>query len=300
MSEVFDVVVKSIHKEGERTIVTLTSSHLNELSLCFQRYDYWENDLLRPLRRNQAFAKGTVLHKMMEIYYNSLIARREKKTEIARGDMIELAILEGRREAVKEEVDGEDFEIIRNSFKENVNYWWGKDGWIPLAAEVPFSKILFESSTLLVLYEGKIDLLIEHEGKQKVVDHKSESRKSEPIPFNNQFTGYSWAAELPDLIVNKVGFQSSKKIEEKHRHIPFQYSEFKIQEWIKDTMYYVNSLLACTEHDYWPRNRTGCEKFGSRCPYLKLCDAPSEKDRLITLKTDFMIGERHDHFAEED
>lgn len=301
MSETLETTtVKSIRKEGKRTIVTLTSSHLNELSLCHLRYNYWENDLLRPLRKNLAFSKGTVLHKMMEVYYNLLIEKREKKLEIQHGDIVELAIIEGRRSSIAEELDGEDFEIVRDGFKENVTYWYGKNSWIPLAAEVPFSKILHEDSSLLVLYEGKIDLLIEHEGKKKVVDHKSESRKSEPISFVNQFTGYSWAAELPDLIVNKVGLQTSKKPEEKHRHIPFHYSEFKINEWISDTLYYVHTLIACTENDYWPRNRTACDRYNRSCHYLKLCDAPTENDRLITLKSDYAIGERHDHFADEE
>jgi hypothetical protein len=85
--------IKSIVVDGERTIITLTSSHLNEISLCPMKYSLWDGQLLRPLARNKAFAKGTVLHKMMEVYFTTLIEKREKKRDIGHKEIIELALI---------------------------------------------------------------------------------------------------------------------------------------------------------------------------------------------------------------
>lgn len=288
--------ISLIEEKDGKTIVHITSSHLNEYQSCPQKYDYSMVQNLRMITTPRPLSRGSFMHKVLEWYYKGKLLRKEKDSEYANldhGEIIQKAILNGRFYAVKNNVESVDV----NETLERLELYFKKyydDGWEPLFVEQPFSKILFDSDKLLVLYEGQIDLVVRNRsGSIIFTDHKSESRKSEPVSFLNQFTGYAWVGETERFVVNKIGFQSSIKDVDKvlrriELHIPFE----KQEEWVTDTLEWVHEILDSKNKNHWKKNRTNCDKYG-RCVYLPLCEA-SKTDRELIKAQAYKVSPPHD------
>lgn len=286
--------------DGKR-IVHLTGSHLNEYQKCPTSYNHSMIENLRMLTTPSYFSRGSFMHKVLEHYYRGKLLKKEgndKYKNLDHGQIISLAIEDARYYAVKESIDSPTV----NEVLERLELYFKKyysDGWEPLFVEQPFSKVLFEDERLLILYEGQIDLIVRNmSGSIIPVDHKGQSRKSTPIPFANQFTGYSWVTGSERFIVNQIGFQSSIKEPDKlfrreELYIPFE----KQEEWVEDSVRWVRRMLESKDTNYWSKNRTSCDKYG-RCAYLPICESV-KADRDLIIAQGYTIGKPHDPMGEE-
>jgi hypothetical protein len=169
--------------------------------------------------------------------------------------------------------------------------------------EQPFTKSLYDSDALQILYEGIIDArIIDPKIGQAVVDSKTESRKSYPYILSNQFQGYEWAFGVP-VIVDKIGFQTTVDAKEKFRRPVHDSGVVAIAEWVNDTIEQVIEAIGWhNELDSGKRvtlkkNRTSCDKY-SGCIFQKVCKEPNEV-REFKLIAHFFKDKKWDPYSRD-
>jgi hypothetical protein len=162
-------------------------------------------------------------------------------------------------------------------FRENILYWQ-RDGWKILEVEQSFSKVLYErpdapgKEVIRILYEGIIDLIVEHPSPAGiyVVDHKSASRKSTPAKTSNQFMGYCWSLGMNQIIINRVGFQKTLPASERFQRLFISYENELLKEWVQQAVYWAQVLASYMDNNYFPPNFTSCDKYAG-CIFQQVC-----------------------------
>jgi RecB family exonuclease len=279
----------------DRLIIKVDSQILNSMDLCPERWRMEFRENWKPQQKAIALERGILMHKMLDHFYKQRMAGRTRPADMPM--LVEECLMVGRMVATAStHIDVKEFNEDIRVFKE---YFlrWQYDGWEIHAVETPFSKPLYDSAKLLILYEGIIDLIVTDPKLGKVVvDTKTESRESTPFVLSNQFEGYQWATGLP-LIINKIGYQQNAKMEVaeggkervdmRFRRILHEVDKEAIQEWREDAIKQIIESIGW-EQDILAgkrlrKNRTSCDKWGG-CIYQKVCKEPSEvrEHKLIT------------------
>jgi len=262
--------------EGLKNIVHVDSQILNSIGLCGERYRLEHVLNRRPVSKAEALERGAVMHTMLAHYYRG---RKDGRTAPeTHGALVEEAIMLGREEAAVAEFDLSQFEQEDlQTFKDNILHHQ-YDGWEILDVEEPFTKLLYDSDDLQILYEGIVDLHIKDaHGEKAVVDHKTEARQSHPFELSNQFQGYQWAFDSK-MIVNKIGFQKTLPFKEKFRRLYFPYKDELLAEWKRDVVDSIRTAIHWHQTKYFPRNRTSCDKY-SGCIFQRVCkEEPEMRD----------------------
>lgn len=256
----------------DKVIVKVDSQILNAMDLCAERYNLEHVKNMRPLRKAPALEHGGVMHSMLAHYYRQKMIGR---IPVEHHQVVEESVMLGRIEAAQCSFDLKEFEEedipIFKAYVLAKQY----DGWIIKAVEQPFTKILYESDELDILWEGVVDAIVEEpKGQEYVVDHKTESRRSTPFILANQFTGYSWALDRK-VCINKIGYQTSLPDAERFRRIYFEYPTFMVDEWKRDSVAKIKEAIGWHSTGIFQKNRTSCDKY-SGCIFQKVCIAPPE------------------------
>lgn len=264
--------------------IPLDSTILNTLQNCGRKVKMEFIDNWRPAEKAEALEKGDLLHQMFAHYYRG---RRDGRTkaDMDHALLIAESIAKGREAAVNMALSLATVEEDVKQFRENVLYWQ-RDGWKILEVEQSFSKILYERPDtperegIRVLYEGIIDLVVEHPSPHMiaVVDHKSASRKSNPVKTSNQFMGYCWCLDKSEIIINRIGFQKTLPAAERFQRIFISYEKELLREWVQSAVYWAQVLASYIDNNYFPPNFTSCDKY-SGCIFQQVCNTiPQVRD----------------------
>lgn len=256
--------------------IALDSQILTGIQNCGRKTKFDFIDHWRPTTKAEALEKGDLLHKMFAYYYRG---KRDglTKDDMSHATLIAGAIAQGREAAREMEIGVLTVEEIISVFKQNILHWQ-RDGWKVLEVEQSFSKLLFERPDepgregLRILYEGIIDLVVEHPQPHGIyiVDHKSQSRKWDPFKLSNQFMGYCWALEMNQIIINNVGFQKTLPNDQRFTRKHVSYERDLIREWVQQAIYWTHVLVGYMDQGFFPPNFTSCEKY-SGCIYQQVC-----------------------------
>jgi hypothetical protein len=286
---------------ADKIIVKVDSQILNSMDLCPERYRLEHIDHWRPSIKAGALEKGSVVHKMLAAYREGKKAGRTKGE--LHHELIEECITIGRVNASNSAMEFETMQEIEMVFKSYVLHWQ-YDGWEILDVEQPFTKVLYDSENLTILYEGIIDArVVDPKIGQAVVDSKTESRKSYPYVLSNQFQGYEWAFGVP-VIIDKIGFQSSLSDKERFRRPVHESGAPALAEWVDDSINKVieaigwHHQLDRGERNTLHKNRTSCDKY-SGCIFQKVCAAPEEV-REFKLQAFFFKDVKWDPYTRDD
>lgn len=281
-------------------IFVFDSTVLNDLQACARKLEFGHVKNWRPLSgKATPLDRGSMIHDMLALYRilikltwregnpecltkseASFLAEQEIPAKVyAWQEIVELGIMLGRTYMATQSENltmEEGEEIIRN-FVEYVDYYQN-DGWQPIEIEASFSKILYESPDLILLVEGRIDLITDSRSGRTVVDSKTASRRQEPVLLSNQFICYAWATDVPSVTVDKIGFQKTLKARDRfNRHILSYPKELK-EEWREWAIYWGRTAAFYVEEGIFPPNFTSCDKYGG-CIYLPICSTtPSARE----------------------
>lgn len=274
---------------SERLIVKTDSTVLNTMDLCPERWnlEFYQN--WRPQKQAKALERGILMHDMLKHFYKQRKKGRNRPADMP--SLVEECLMIGRISASNStHIDAEEYQEDMRVFKEYFQRWQ-YDGWEILKVEQPFSKPLYESEKLLILYEGIIDIeVMDPKLGRLIVDHKTEGRHSDPFELSNQFQGYQWAMDCP-LIVNKLGYQQAPKMEDeivegkkvrvdnRFRRILMNSSPEALKEWREDAIRLVIDSIGWVKDinagKRVRKNRTSCDKW-SGCIYQQVCKEPPE------------------------
>ena len=206
-------------------------------------------------------------------------------------EIVDLCIFVGRTYMAvdSENLSTSDGEEIIKQFTEYADFYQN-DGWQPIEVESAFSKILYESKELILIVEGKIDLLTDSRAGKIVVDSKTASRRVEQSKLSNQFLCYSWSTGVETIIVDRIGFQKSLAPKERFQRIPLSYPQSMKNEWREWAIYWGKMAAFHVKEGIFPPNFTSCDKFGG-CIYRSVCETDPQ-NREWKASTLFRVGEQ--------
>lgn len=270
-------------------ILTLSPSGLKTYQECPTKFKYSNIQRLRPLEeKRDKLDRGSLFHKMLEIHYNDLI----NKTPF--NDII-IAVTNFAREAYRND-EYDDLGMVENCISNYQEYavYYSEDGWEPVSAETPFSKIIFEDGDNKIVMEGIVDLIAKNRNSTSlfVVDHKTSDKNDlYPTILGNQFKAYSFATESFVVIKNDIGFQKTYGPAQRfHRHV-LNYTKEHIDEWRESVIYHGLELINFITKDYFPMRESSCWN----CMYRKICESTPDS-RSYKIKSAYKVSGAYDIF----
>ena len=276
-------------------IIALDSQVLKAYLACPRMCKFDFVDKLKPFVKESYFDRGDLIHKMLAHHYNLVKANHHggNRNPTPYENIIQSVATEGENYSTTLDLAAEECIRAIEVYKEYAEYYRGEN-WIPTHVEHPFSVKLHEDEDLTILWEGKVDLVVQH----GIVDTKSSLRRGEPRSLDDQFIGYCFAMNQNNLIVNKVGFQASLKAEAKFERYTKSYPKALIEEWRQHVVRTVKNrmledikaakpgeLSGSMYEDY---RYTSCEKWG--CRYYEVCGTEPEL-REWKIRQLYKIGE---------
>ena len=259
-------------------VVAVSPSRLNTMQSCMTKYDLTYNQKWVSVTPPDYLEEGTLMHKMLAQYYKLKMHRsRWQQNKKTHADIVDICVRVGNHTAVSMVLDYDKVENVIKSFREYCTFY-ANDGWDNiLFIEAPAAKVLYESNELTILVEGIIDLGIGLSNCPVMpVDFKTAKQKKYPEEMSNQFIAYCWMLGVHNIVVGKVGLQKTKQGADKFQRHTLSYTQDIIDEWVSDTIWWVRHYLELEKQDYYPKDRTSCDKYAG-CIFKKVCMS----DRLL-------------------
>ncbi|MET0786270.1 MAG: hypothetical protein ABWY25_06150, partial [Paenisporosarcina sp.] len=147
---------------------------------------------------------------------------------------------------------------------------------------------------------AKLDLVCDTNQGIYPVDHKTMQKRRDTMSLNNQFIGQCLVKGTRGMHINKIGFQSSLKPEEKFTRNMVSYSAARLIEWQSETLpFHAKQLLMYEEIGHFPPNYTHCEGKYGKCPFHTVCESNPDM-REEEIKLHFKVGPVWDPTNDED
>lgn len=273
-------------KEKEPLIFSTSASTLDAIDRCGMYFNYSKRLRIRPVTKKKGMDYGGLFHFMLHPYRFGLIKNvRDHHLEhpfsrllgLERFNLIRICRELGRIKSMSTNLEAADREDCIERFGEYVMYYGPRDKFEVLEVEQPFSKILFESDTLVVLYEGIMDMLVlDPNWGQVPYDSKTASWGDE-AETRNQFLGSCWAFGSDKFVIDKVFKRKEKPFERR----VLSYMKESIDEWQQDAITTAMKGIQFLQNDFFPRQRFACDAKG-QCDYLEACRTqPSSREFKI-------------------
>lgn len=289
-----------------QTIIALDSQILSSIQSCARKTQYNFIDHIRPMSTPAPLERGGLMHDVIEIFYGIKgntegdcinrdselwkfliekgLADADYKNVLAlRGNteaIIEFAVLAGEMRATKLDLGIETCDETLNQFKQYARFY-KNDEWAPVAVEETGAKILYEDEDYKFIYTFKIDRVMRKGHMVAPFDTKTGQRNDTPDTMSNQFIGYCWALDLEHLVVDKIGFQKTLRVEDRFKRYILNITEERQKEWVETATYWCMRLTEHISTNVWPMQISPACSMYSGCFYKNLCEAsPSRRDDI--------------------
>ena len=280
-----------IEIQTESINMVLDSQVFTTNMACGRKTDFRFNHHFQSVRgKSPSLEMGSAVHANLEHYYKAIIGG------VTRKDAVGFGMTAGENYMQSEEWtngSSDDKQLVRDTMEQYYEFR-KNDSWVPIQAEFVNGKLLYEDEDIRILWKAKFDLLADTNESIIPVDHKTMKQRRNTTSLNNQFTGQCLVMGTQKMVVNKIGFQTSLKPEEKFtRHI-VNYSFDRLLEWRTVILpYWAKIYLMYAESGYWPPNFTQCENKYGFCEYHLVCEG-DRNDRERILGKEFFVGEPWD------
>ena len=213
-----------------------------------------------------AFARGTGFHDLLYLYYKSVIKGLSK----------EKAIKNAFRYMKYQK--GMTTVHIQQVLPKILQYfaYYQFETWIPLQAEIGFSKLLYEDDHHQFIYQGKIDLLMEVQKVNAFVDHKTQAWAKSLVQESNQFIGYSWATGWRMGIINYINLSPSLAPKDAFRRQIMNFTPQMIEEWKDNAIETFLQLAGDIRRERFNKRRAGCLGAYGICDFEEVCRQTSK------------------------
>lgn len=262
-----------IHSPKKRVVIVLNSHSLSDLQQCSIRYRFSERLKIVPDKDYRPFSRGTIITNLLGMYYwmKKVGTYIPKKSGL---DIIDKILKPS-------ELSKEDKDLIGARFLRYLSFY-AHETWEPKAVEkieegdnegTGFSKIIYEDDHVLFVWEGTPDMIV-NPGKQfdylAVVDHKSQSRRTDIFEHTNQFRGYCWGTGLNHCIINYFGIQKGGTPKDWFRRKIVHFNNEKLELWKNDTIQWFYRAAFIIRNKKYMRSWQCEGKYGI-CHYIDLC-----------------------------
>lgn len=274
-------------RETKKFTLTLNSHSLSTFQNCEEAYRLREVEHLELDAEYYPFTRGALISKILELWYLA----KQKKYNLEKLERLEMRLFKSvaRNKSLK---NGDGMALGSRLMQYFEKY--RNESYDILGVEKGFSKILYEDSHVLFIYEGRPDLIVNFGKNYGIgpVDHKSESRRFDLYAFQNQFMGYCWALETTLGMINYIGLQTDSKDGEVLRRSTFNFTQAQIDQWKNDTIKWYSRVMRSIVSKSYTRSWR-CEGKYSLCPYTQICEQPNQNTKLIKIRDFYKVVEPH-------
>lgn len=297
----------------------IDNSSLENFEVCSRLAEYHLVESREPATPSPALSFGGALHKGLEIIYRHGIS--ESSISIAK-DVIQqhffkhptapdeyrsvdfcLRVLDGYLAMHPVEL----FSIVNDA----VGPWVERSFRLPLGAldinatvpypwqqlctEKPHTNCInlpgasegFFIGKIYILWTGRIDMVIDWDGKTWVLDHKTTSRGGESFYddfyLSQQMIGYTWAGQqllnrqIAGVVVNAFEVRRPTKTGNAitYNRRRYEYTPEQLTEWEHNTLTLVTDFLHHLRRGYFPMETKWCFGKYGKCKYFDICRLPS-------------------------
>lgn len=245
--------------------LSINSHSLTNFQRCESYYLF--NDLvgIEPIKKREALSKGTLVGRYLNLYYYNKIKPKRLFSKCLGNALFWVYKFSKELEWSQTQA----FDLFQVLVKYHQTY--KSETWKPVAIESGFSKTLYEDEDNLIVYEGRVDLVIEDSGKLKPVDHKTEKHRNPIYEFNNQAIGYCWALGSTEFIYN---YLTLTKVPEFYRQV-HPISQAQIDSWITRTTDWAFRIKAAIVEKVFLPSMQCVSQYG-RCPFSLICEQPKD------------------------
>lgn len=294
--------------------IIFDSQLLTTLMACPRKFSNTFNlNLTSTAGPSNSLECGLMVHFILDIYSKAIIAGKDRNTAIEESFSAAREFVEpfrtnnryvldpshvGLRNTPEESISMGSRKVIGynwviETMRQYYDYWQNST-WTIIASEEVRGDVIYEDDEMRVIWKAKLDRVVDIESGFTPVDTKTSKQRGDTLFLNNQFMGQCWLLKSRNMIVDKIGFQTSLKPHEKFERVMSSYSSDRIAEWVYEIVpHYARMLLFYRESGYWPPQFTSCKTKYGTCEYLDSCEA----DRGIreeTLKLNFVEGKKWD------
>lgn len=274
--------------------IYIDNSTLERFTKCARSFEYYAVKRRQSAGQRIALVFGSAIHAAMEARYNgaTLAAQRDAGFKIL--NEIEIDASEHR-----------NTEFLERVIKEYDSYCLVNDDFTPIAVA---GKRFVEQAFALplgtvrgpkgveytVIYTGKIDLLVNHNGGIIPVDHKTTSMFG-PSFFDDfvnsaQPHGYAWAAgqllnqPITGYLINAIVVRKPTKTGTaiEFARQPYFIEPGRIDEWHENTLWLIQRAVNDWMNNMFPMYTSSCIGRYGKCEYFETCTVQKEgRERVL-------------------
>jgi hypothetical protein len=283
--------------------VVMDATVLSSLMSCGRYFDIRFNHRLVAIKgKSNSLEVGSLIHKVLEVYYRHKIDGFPTSVAVgnalAAGQMYVTGCPHCANFEPTEEIkvptckhEPDEYPGLQNTPEDSSGYITGwkfalqtcdqyfefykNDAFIPLSVEYVKGEVLYEDDDIRVLWKAKFDLTVDTNQIGIVsMDHKTFKQRRDKSTLSNQFLGQCLLLKSRNVIVNKIGLQTTLKLPERLTREVISFSSDRLIEWQGEILpYYAYKYVEYAESGYWPPDYTHCDTMFGPCPYKEVCEA---------------------------
>lgn len=281
--------------------VIFDATILSALMACARFHDIRFNHRLVSMRgKSNSLETGSLVHKVLEVFYKHKIDGWKRDICIGNALIAGMLYVTGcphcgnhTDETTKPTCghDPEEYPGVFNTPEKSEGFVTGwrhaldtcekyfdhykNDSFVVLAAENVRGEVIYEDDEIRVMWKAKFDTIIDTDQIGIVsMDHKTYKQRRDKTSLSNQFSGHCVLLKARHVLVNKIGLQSSVKLEERLVREIIPFSKDRLDEWQNEIVpYWAYKYIQYTEANSWPPSFTSCDTMFGPCAYKQVCEA---------------------------